>query len=160
MIYCKECGVGFDYTYHGGNRKVYCSPKCRSAAGHKRAMVTPKSKLSLLLGGARFRSKKKDVPYDIDIDFLMDLWAETDGCCCLTGRKFILKPIGSDERCNADGPSLDRIVPALGYTRGNVRLITHLMNQALSDFGIEAFESTIKAYKKYQGGNECQPNTI
>lgn len=37
---------------------------------------------------------------------------------------------------NPNAPSVDRIVPSLGYVQGNVRLITYHVNVALAEFGL------------------------
>lgn len=106
-------------------------------------------KLSWMLRGVRSRSKAKRIPFDIDIDYLNDLWNANDGCCALTRIPFQLGPGERKGRMHKYGPSLDRIIPKLGYIKGNVRLITNHMNVALSDYGLEAFEELVRAYKEY-----------
>lgn len=43
-------------------------------------------------------------------------------------------------------PSIDRIIPHIGYIKGNVRLITYHMNISLSDFGEKEFNVLIESY--------------
>ncbi len=98
---------------------------------------------------AKHRAANKNLPFDIDGDHLVALWEESDGCCALTGRTFDLASWGLKGQVNPDAPSVDRIVPSLGYVRGNVRLITYHMNISLSDFGTEIFEQLLKSYREF-----------
>lgn len=95
---------------------------------------------------AKNRALKKNIDFDIDANYLIFLWEENKGCCALTGQKFDLEPWGSKGQVNPNSPSVDRIIPALGYTRGNIRLITYHMNIALSDFGQKEFENLASKY--------------
>lgn len=97
---------------------------------------------------AKNRAKTKNLSFDIDGSYLINLWEEQAGCCALTGQSFDLTSWGTHGQVNPRTPSVDRIKPPLGYTRGNVRLITYHMNIALSDFGVEEFENLIKHYQE------------
>ena len=102
---------------------------------------------ALLVSMAKNRTKGKDLAFDIDKEFIYSLWREQDGCCLLTGKPFALV---SGVGVVPYAPSLDRIEPALGYTKGNVRLISYHLNVAISEFGLEGFESLLKDYVSYQ----------
>ena len=97
---------------------------------------------------AKNRAQTKQLSFDIDKQYLWKLWEENDGCCALTGQRFDLTKWGNRGQVSPQAPSLDRIKPSLGYTKGNVRLITYHMNISLSDFGVEEFERLIAAYKE------------
>jgi len=94
---------------------------------------------------AKNRAITKGLPFNLEHQDLIALWEENDGHCCLTGRKLLLD-ISDISTVHPDAPSLDRIVPSFGYTKGNVRIITYHMNIALSDFGIQQFEALIKSF--------------
>ena len=111
--------------------------------------LNPKRRLKLLLGGAKHRALVKNLEFDIDYDYIQELWNKTDGHCYLTGQKFDLENWGSKRQVNPRAPSIDRIIPALGYVKGNVRLITYHMNVALTDFGVEEFQNLIERYKEH-----------
>lgn len=98
---------------------------------------------------AKNRAVNKNLPFNIDGDYLVELWNESEGCCALTGRAFDLSSWGTKGQVNPDAPSVDRIVPHLGYVRGNVRLITYHMNISLSDFGTEIFERLLQSYREF-----------
>lgn len=73
--------------------------------------------------GALKRAVVKGIPYDADLlEWAPTVWT---GRCALSGIEF--------KRGNGSGPSplspsIDRIVPALGYTKANCRFILHAIN--------------------------------
>lgn len=93
---------------------------------------------------AKNRAIEKQIPFNLDIDFLMSLWKETNGCCAITGQKFDLEQWGNKGQVSPQAVSIDRIKPQLGYIKGNVRLITYHLNIAISDFGLEELEKLCK----------------
>ena len=64
--------------------------------------------------------------------------AKKQGCLCILSKKDIVIPEicpilgiplkGSLGNASKNSPSLDRIIPALGYTRGNVQIISYQAN--------------------------------
>lgn len=91
-------------------------------------------RISKLLAMAKNRAKTQGLPFNLDADYLLDLWNEQDGLCALTARPFDLER-SSEFAVNPDSASLDKIVPARGYVRGNVRWITYHANVARSEYG-------------------------
>ena len=95
---------------------------------------------------AKNRAATKNLPFNIDPEYLIELWEENEGCCALTSRPFnIQRPVVFGTPY-PDAPSVDRIKPSLGYTKGNVRLIVYHLNIALSDYGTEEFEKLCKDF--------------
>jgi len=141
---CPDCGVGFSTRSY--KPLVRCQP-CRKSVDFKRNMLDSTWRLNKLLSMARYRADSKDVPFNIDLPHLINLWDENDGRCLLTNQEFDLTSWGEKGQVNPRTPSIDRIQPALGYTKGNVRLVTYHMNIALSDFGTEEFERLVRLYK-------------
>jgi hypothetical protein len=72
---------------------------------------------------AKARAKEKNLPFDLT---LADLGSPTH--CAVTGIEFDLSC--SFREGNIFVPSLDRIDPALGYVKGNVRVVVHGYNLA------------------------------
>lgn len=96
--------------------------------------------------GAINRAKKRGIPYDPD---LLE-WAAVryTGKCELTGLEF--RP-NRGHGCGPApfSPSIDRIDPALGYTKGNCRFILHALN-ALKGAGTDEDAITIaKAFVEF-----------
>lgn len=57
--------------------------------------------------------------------------------------------VGTTTRQHKDcAPSLDRLVPALGYVRGNVRVISHRANRLKGDALIEEIEAVLHYMKE------------
>ena len=138
------CGSAFS-TY--SNKAKYCI-QCRKRVQYLKSCKDPTWRLSKLLAAAKQRSTNKELDFNIDLSFLLDLWNVQEGKCNLTGLAFDLNPWGKKGQVNPQAPSIDRIKPSLGYIKGNVRLITYHMNIALSDFGEKEFENLIKHYVK------------
>lgn len=79
----------------------------------------------VMFKSAKGRAKRFGLPFDITLD---DVRAAipADGRCPITGQDFI-----RNEGKGGGGPqsmSLDRVIPELGYVRGNIRVISHLAN--------------------------------
>ena len=73
---------------------------------------------------ARKRARRDGVPFDIVYtDFTMP------AICPITERPFVIgrgRPVD-------DSPSLDRLIPALGYVKGNVAVLSHRANKIKND---------------------------
>lgn len=83
-----------------------------------------------LVANARTRARRKGLDFSLD-EHVNDLQARIDaGKCELTGYPFSLAP-GKPY----NSPSLDRIDSNKGYTYENVRVVLHLVNAALGDWG-------------------------
>lgn len=109
------------YHFHGVQRRTGYEQWHSPAAWHR-------ARVRNTLGRTKKRAQAKQLPYDIDIGYLLSIFPE-DGKCPALG--IILVWGDADGRGNS--PSLDRIVPELGYVRGNVRWLSQLANQIKSD---------------------------
>lgn len=93
------------------------------------------------MNGAKNRAKSKKIPFDLDKDYLKGLWEGQGGKCPITGYKFDLSLESSLQKgwARRNAPSLDRIVPSIGYVKGNVRFVTYQVNMAKGPFTDEEF---------------------
>lgn len=107
-----------------------------SARESKLAKMTPV--FAGLLKKAKYRAMPSGLPFDISLDEVIGLHDRQMGKCALTGMAFSFTKAEKGRR-NPFAPSLDRIVPALGYTVSNVRLTTLMANIARSDFSDDDF---------------------
>lgn len=135
---CKQCGKEF----MGAKNSRYCSGACSDMNMYEAKMLNPEWRISRLVAMAKNRAAEKSVPFDIDTEYMMTLWS---GKCAISG---IPLELGRSEKgkVNPYAPSIDRIVPSLGYVKGNVRLICYQANVAISEFGLEQFDSFVKLY--------------
>lgn len=103
--------------------------RAHGAAYYRRTRAKLNRTIERNIVAIRQRCKKYGWPLDIDVDFILSLYAKQDGKCALTGRTLVWG-VGR----NRDSLSIDRIRPELGYTRGNLRLVTFHANMARNNF--------------------------
>ena len=77
------------------------------------------------------KARHSNRPFDIDEDYLYSLWKEQKGLCYLTGVPMIL------EKGQVNSLSLDKVIPELGYVKGNVKWCCWAANRAKGDMSIE-----------------------
>jgi hypothetical protein len=108
-------------------------------------MLDPEFRIRKLTSMAKHRAKQSGVPFDIDSEYMMTLWNDNDGKCAIT--KIPLDLDKSDKgKVNPYAPSFDRIIPELGYVKGNVRIVCYQLNIALSEFGLAQFDELVNLY--------------
>ena len=141
---CKTCGSIYQST---SSRQKHCHSCISTGKPWSQWSLDYKKRLTRLCYMAKNRARNKKLAFNISPEYLIKLWEDQGGSCALTGQPLDLNQWGERGQVNPQAPSVDRIVPALGYVKGNVRLITYHMNIALSDFGIEEFENLIRHYR-------------
>jgi len=87
------------------------------------------------------RAKKGDLPFDLTIEDL-----EVPEKCPILG----LELKAGNDSSREISPSLDRIVPELGYVKGNIRVISLRANRLKSDASIEELEAILKYMKEHE----------
>lgn len=146
---CPTC----DKIIIGRTDKKYCSGKCRSAANHgtkedmhsaylkkrESALIwAKKHKLKnrelYMLKSAKERAKKKGIVFNITIEDIVIPFR-----CPLIGIK-LKKELGRENNT----PTLDKIIPELGYVKGNVWVISWKANRIKSDLNKEEIISFCK----------------
>lgn len=141
---CPVCDI--EFTTASSNKR-YCTPTCQKAKCRKdewdRRKLNPHDRCKKLLAGAKNRAKDKSVPFNIDCDYLEGLWELQESRCAVTSIPFNLTYSEKLREPRFDSPSLDRIVPELGYVRGNVRLVIYQVNVAIGPYGLEGLLETI-----------------
>jgi len=148
---CEKCGEPIPEVRRKDAK--YCSHKCGEHLRKKRHYdLNPelyKSKrerdnLKLperILARVKSRSKIKGIPFDLTVD---DITVPTH--CPVLGMELIVgKGAGGWVHSS---PSLDRISPHLGYTKGNVRVISARANLLKSDATIEELEKVLEDLRR------------
>lgn len=80
-----------------------------------------------LLRNARNRAKKKDIPFDLQLDDIV-----VPEFCPLTDIQLkSYEGTGGHRGPRFNSPTLDRVDPALGYTRGNICVISSIANNLM-----------------------------
>lgn len=79
---------------------------------------------------ARKRAKDKNLPFDLTVTFINNMFEMNDGYC----------PVLKTPITETNPLSIDRIVPALGYVQNNVRLISYRANLLKNNATIQEIE--------------------
>ena len=131
MSTCISCGNPHDYST---NHNKMCS-NCRYAA------TDPRLKL---LYPARKRAKAKGIPCTLSKE---DIVLPTH--CPLLGMELDYQGGGGAGSTKPNSPSLDRVIPDLGYVPGNVQVISYRANTMKNAATIEeltTFAENIHTY--------------
>lgn len=91
-----------------------------------------KNRARLLVGGALRRAKKRGLPCDISVDDIAQRLGK--GICEVTGIPFNLTNVGRVNWC-WKSPSLDQIVPGIGYLSSNVQVVIRGYNVMKNNWG-------------------------
>lgn len=118
---CIQCG-GDDW--YKGKGKRTCAI-CKRAKMSKRYQDSP---VLWMHNNAKLRALRSGVPFDITTDDILAVWPADDRCPALGIPLF--KGIGQS---GANSPTLDRIVPELGYVKGNIAVLSGRANMIKND---------------------------
>lgn len=124
---CYECQNKRSREYYKLNRE-----KINKAQTEYLRKYRETKPLRYALINIKGKSKKKGLDFDLDLDYLTQLWDECEGICSMTGVLMTLKNSGHN---NPYSMSLDRIIPEHGYTKGNIRLVSLWYNRTRSNWG-------------------------
>ena len=96
------------------------------------------------IGTIKSKAKKQNIDFDLDADYLTNLWEKQGGRCFYSNiqMKNSMKQEGFQ---SWDGPSLDRIEPEKGYVKGNVVWCAFGINSFKQSLGLSAFENVVKS---------------
>jgi hypothetical protein len=95
------------------------------------------------VANARIRAKSRELPFDIDVHTIDRMLVDQGWRCAVSGIE--LTPPGRSDRREPFAPSIDRIVPELGYVGGNVRIVCNMANFAMNEWGLDALLKMARA---------------
>lgn len=84
--------------------------------------------------GAKNRAKFKNIPFNLTLEYLKELWKSQKGECAISKIKMDHTILKGKLDTNA---SLDKIIPSLGYIQGNVQFVCNRINMMKSDMSIQ-----------------------
>ena len=122
IIRCVYCGKGVK-KYPSDikdNKNSFCSRECSDK--YRTDEYTP---FRQFFNDARIRSAKKNIPFDITLEDVKRIYEQQNKLCKYTNWELSLKPDGSPNRI-----SIDRIIPASGYTKENIQIVAAQANYA------------------------------
>lgn len=122
-----------------------------SAVYHRQHYRSLRGQLSHRMSSARGRAKKKGLAFDLDIEFLEQLWEAQGGKCCVSGMTMLTDAVGSNKAPGPYALSIDRKDSTKGYTKDNVQLTTGIINRLKSVGTEETIEKLAFAYLQHSG---------
>jgi hypothetical protein len=132
----RKDGIWYEEQARNGNIKVILRHKLNSYKGN---------------------AKRKQVPFNLSVKYLIDLFEGQQGLCYYTGEKLTVtsgKGLGKTNFINVPNQfSLDRLIPDKGYVEGNVVWCSWLVNTMKNYLTEEQFYIICKNILKYKNFN-------
>lgn len=120
----------------------YDSPKIRDSIRNERRKLKLKTdveyNLKYRLMACKNRAKRDNLDFNLDLDYLKSIYTDT---CPYLGIKLNLMSTSGN---SMDAMSIDKIIPSLGYVKGNIQIISYKANVMKQDVDIE----TLKLFAK------------
>ena len=105
--------------------------------------------LGVTVSKTRYSAREiRDLDFDIDIDYIMQLLGQQQGKCALTGWDLEFTRGGDWDGKNPRGATMDRINSSRGYVRGNIQLVCGMPNVIKSHLDRNTFVELCKAVAK------------
>ena len=152
---CKDC-------YHP-KKACWPRPPCKNCGGLIQSTRSEKTnhcdacydlyrRCTVLLGSIQHRSIKKQLEYDLDVDWLMAL---IQAGCPKLGVSFELGDVGKDFGTrSAYAPSVDKIDPLKGYTKDNCQVVSWWYNCAKQQFSDDRMIELCRQVIEQETSNE------
>lgn len=100
--------------------------KEQRAKAYYKQRSTISGHISQIMAARKCRAKQSNVPFEVSLEYLISIFTET---CPVFGTQLSWTKSKGFNTPKDDFPSLDKIVPELGYVEGNVRWISYLANK-------------------------------
>jgi hypothetical protein len=124
---CSKCNEIKSLDLFSKNQGKFLS-YCR-VCNEKRALNTRNStlkrKFQCKLGNIKSSAKKKGTHFNLDLEYLEQLYNNQNGLCFYTDEEMFVD-FGEGKKSNS--LSVDKIIPELGYIKGNVVLCCNRIN--------------------------------
>jgi hypothetical protein len=112
--------------------------RCKSCSRKRAAAWRDKNRAGVLLQNARGRARREGLPFNLT---LADI--SIPEVCPVLGL-----PLQHGSKIQDSSPTLDRIIPNLGYTSGNVWVISNRANKLKSDASLEELDKLFHALRE------------
>ena len=118
---------------------------CRECEKKRFKEAYKKDPISQMLSNSKIRAKAKKLPHNITSDDIREVWPK-DNICPVLKKPFEMGFKSGKTKSMA--PSLDKIIPSKGYTKGNIVVISDIVNRLKSDASLEDLKKIINFYIK------------
>lgn len=92
---------------------------------------------------AKRTARKQNLPFDLDNDYLESIFPK-DNMCPVFGFEFT---ISKQKESRDRSPSLDKIIPKLGYVKGNITIVSLKANRMKNNGTLEDLQKVLEYYK-------------
>lgn len=128
--HCRVIKLSNEFSRDQG-RKTGLHPSCKTCVNARaNGTFTKFDRLRNLLYNSKERANKYKIPHDIKLDWLVEQFGHLTHCPVLDIELNWAKPNGV--LCY-DSPSIDKVVPELGYVKGNVMVVSVMANAMKSN---------------------------
>ena len=137
---CTKCSMRKIGLEHGEKRRKNPTKKTQKEYTQNSFKKNPFIfRITRTISSAKIRAKKANVPFSITRQDLIDMFP-VDNLCPILNVPFVW-----GTKNNKDlSPSLDRMIPELGYVKGNLKFISYKANRIKSDANVEILKNLIK----------------
>ncbi len=157
---CKKCDIIGDENFYENDKYLCKKCICESAKNkygnwsieEKKSYIAKaklwqgKNLIRVRLLAAKDRAKKKNLEFDIDEEFILELLEKQNYKCKYSNMILDIENIGSNNSfLNNSTLSIDRIDSKKGYTKDNVVLATAIVNSMKNELSQSEFFNIIKA---------------
>jgi hypothetical protein len=112
--------------------------RCKACSRERATVWRNKNRATVLLQNARGRARRENLPFNLT---LADITIPE--VCPVLGI-----PLRHGSKIQDNSPTLDRIIPNLGYTSGNVWVISNRANKLKSDASLAELEQITLALRE------------
>ena len=129
MPICKNCNVDkiqteFPFRNDRSKRyRPYCNTCANDIARSRYAVHKRDQPFKLKTTRAKSRAQNLKVPFDLDEEYLKQLWT---GICPVFNKEIRLNEVDRSDEYAAE---LDRFIPDKGYVKGNVHFLSRRANR-------------------------------
>lgn len=141
---CEQCGKEFETKF--SKHQLYCSRRCRYAAfyyKHKEVKQQYKIQLKLknpnlyLYRAVKAQAKMDNIPFNLEESDVI-----IPDICPVLG--IPIKIHTGRGGYFPDSPTIDRIIPELGYIKGNIKIISFRANLLKTNATLEKLKAIVK----------------
>ena len=118
---------------------------CRECEKKRFKEAYKKDPIPQMLSNSKIRAKAKKLPHNITSDDIREVWPK-DNICPVLKKPFEMG--FKSRKTKSMAPSLDKIIPSKGYTKGNIVVISDIVNRLKSDASLEDLKKIINFYIK------------
>lgn len=156
LKYCVGCKNRIELKHFGPNKNNFdklqrkCKDCCRlynrqnKDRLYKQKLSNRANNIRLFLSHAMSRSKnrsiKKNIPFDLDLNYMVDLFDKQNGKCYYTNIQLNL----ASNACRHDSFTIDRLDSRRGYTKDNIVFSSYCVNSMKGTMNEVEFKEYLK----------------